>query len=43
MGVGVYRAPDTEYGWYWVQVFASYREDTENHAWYEPGRANVTE
>jgi uncharacterized protein YkwD len=25
-GIGVAYAPDTEYGWYWVQVFATFKE-----------------
>ncbi|MDQ3023431.1 MAG: CAP domain-containing protein [bacterium] len=38
MGIGVYHAPDSEYGWYWVQVFASYEGDGEGR-WLEPGQS----
>jgi uncharacterized protein YkwD len=37
MGVGAYYAPGSEYGWYWVQVFASYDADPLSHDWIEPG------
>jgi len=38
MGVGAYYMPGTEYGWYWVQVFATYREDPFTHDWIDPGQ-----
>jgi uncharacterized protein YkwD len=36
IGIGAYYAPGTEYGWYWVQVFASYDGNGQAH-WLEPG------
>lgn len=36
MGIGVYEAPGTPYGWYWVQVFASYRGDVTTRRWLQP-------
>lgn len=38
MGVGAYYMPGTEYGWYWVQVFATYRDDPYTHDWIDPGQ-----
>jgi uncharacterized protein YkwD len=38
MGVGAYYMPGTEYGWYWVQVFATYRDDPFTHDWIDPGQ-----
>jgi uncharacterized protein YkwD len=37
IGVGAYYAPGSEYGWYWVQVFASY-DDPDGGHWLEPGQ-----
>jgi uncharacterized protein YkwD len=39
IGIGAYHAPGSEYGWYWVQVFASYDEAGPGH-WLEPGNAS---
>jgi uncharacterized protein YkwD len=36
IGIGAYYAPGSEYGWYWVQVFASYDDDARG-TWLEPG------
>ncbi|MCB1220668.1 MAG: hypothetical protein H7A35_03770 [Planctomycetales bacterium] len=40
MGVGAYYLPGSEYGWYWVQVFATYREDPMTHDWIDPGQGD---
>lgn len=40
MGVGAYYLPGSEYGWYWVQVFATYREDPMAHDWIDPGQGD---
>ncbi|MEZ5337457.1 MAG: CAP domain-containing protein [bacterium] len=40
MGVGAYYLPGSEYGWYWVQVFATYREDPLTHDWIDPGQGD---
>jgi uncharacterized protein YkwD len=38
IGIGAYYEPDSEYGWYWVQVFASFDGDPSAHTeWVEPG------
>ena len=37
MGVGVYYDARSPYGWYWVQVFASYNEFGAGTKWLEPG------
>ncbi len=37
MGVGVYYDANSTYGWYWVQVFASYNESGSGSTWIEPG------
>ena len=37
IGIGVYYDEDSEYGWYWVQTFASFNEDPDGHDWIEPG------
>ncbi len=37
VGIGAYHAPQTELGWYWVQVFASFDSDPAQHDWIEPG------
>ncbi|MCC7477962.1 CAP domain-containing protein [bacterium] len=37
MGVGAYYDPHSEYGWYWVQVFASFDQDPAQHDWIQPG------
>jgi uncharacterized protein YkwD len=37
MGVGVYYDASSPYGWYWVQVFASYDEPGTGTTWVEPG------
>jgi len=36
IGIGAYYLPGSEYGWYWVQVFASYDDPSQAH-WLEPG------
>ena len=40
MGVGAYYLPGSEYGWYWVQVFATYRDDPMSHDWIDPGEGD---
>jgi uncharacterized protein YkwD len=40
MGVGVYYDAASPFGWYWVQVFASYDEAGEPAHWLEPGQLN---
>lgn len=37
VGIGAYHAPGTHMGWYWVQVFATYRSNPSDHDWIEPG------
>lgn len=37
IGIGAYNAPETEMGWYWVQVFATFESDPASHDWIEPG------
>ncbi len=37
IGIGAYHAPETEMGWYWVQVFATFESDPNQHDWIEPG------
>ena len=40
IGIGVYYDEDSDYGWYWVQTFATFRGgDPEAHDWIEPGEA----
>ncbi len=37
IGIGAYYDAHSEYGWYWVQVFASFDQDPDQHDWIEPG------
>ncbi len=37
IGIGAYYDAHSEYGWYWVQVFASFDQDPSQHDWIEPG------
>jgi uncharacterized protein YkwD len=38
LGIGVYYDANSPYGWYWVQVFASYDEQGTGAHWLEPGQ-----
>jgi uncharacterized protein YkwD len=39
VGIGAYYAPNSRMGWYWVQVFATFRSDPYQHGWIEPAGA----
>ena len=39
VGLGAYYKPGSEYGWYWVQVFASYDESPATNDWIVPGES----
>jgi uncharacterized protein YkwD len=39
IGIGVYYDEDSEFGWYWVQTFATFSENPDSHDWIEPGEA----
>lgn len=37
IGIGAYYDPHTDFGWFWVQVFASFDGNPDEHDWIEPG------
>jgi uncharacterized protein YkwD len=41
VGIGAYYAPNTQMGWYWVQVFATFDSDPAQQVWIEPAGAQT--